>query len=93
MYKKLAFTVIIFFVLIMSGCSDKHKSKENMPQTKIEKLLLNYADVKLNANLDVLTVNQKKMIPYLFEAAQLIDELFWIQTYGKKEQLFKCFES
>jgi len=89
MYKKLAFTVFIFFVLIMSGCSDKNKSKENMPQTKIEKLLLNYADVKLNANLDVLSSNQKKMLPYLFEAAQLIDELYWIQTYGKKEQILE----
>ncbi|MGE0087924.1 MAG: Zn-dependent hydrolase [Bacteroidales bacterium] len=87
MYKKCTLIVLFFIALISSGCADKNK--ENQPQTKIEKQLLNYADVKLNANLDVLSANQKKMLPYLFEAAKLIDDLYWIQTYGKKEQLFE----
>ncbi len=89
MYKKCALIVLFFVALISSDCADKNKNKENQPQTKIEKQLLNYADVKLNANLDVLSANQKKMLPYLFEAAKLIDDLYWIQTYGKKEQLFE----
>jgi hypothetical protein len=89
MYKKCALIILFFVALISSDCADKNKNKENQPQTKIEKQLLNYADVKLNANLDVLSTNQKKMLPYLFEAAKLIDDLYWIQTYGKKEQLFE----
>lgn len=89
MYKKCALIVLFFVALISSDCADKNKNKENQPQTKIEKQLLNYADVKLNTNLDVLSANQRKMLPYLFEAAKLIDDLYWIQTYGKKEQLFE----
>ncbi|MDX9695780.1 MAG: Zn-dependent hydrolase [Bacteroidales bacterium] len=89
MYKKCALIVLFFVALISSDCADKNKKKENQPQTKIEKQLLNYADVKLNTNLDVLSANQRKMLPYLFEAAKLIDDLYWIQTYGKKEQLFE----
>ncbi|OFX85727.1 MAG: hypothetical protein A2W99_05875 [Bacteroidetes bacterium GWF2_33_16] len=89
MYRKLIITTFIFMLLFFFGCSRKDKSKESMPQSKIEKLLMNYADVNLTANLNILTENQKKMLPLLFEAAQIIDELYWIQTCGKKDQLLE----
>lgn len=60
-----------------------------MPYSKIEKLLANYADVSLTANLNLLSENQKKMIPLLLEASQIIDELYWIQTCSKRDQLFE----
>jgi hypothetical protein len=89
MYKKIAITTIVFFLLFFLGCSKSDKNKENLPHSKIEKLLMNYADVNLTANLSMLSENQKKMIPLLFEAAQIIDELYWVQTCGKKDQLFE----
>jgi len=81
-----------FLVLSIISCSNKEKNKENMPQSKVEKLLLNYADVKLTSDLSSLTDNQKKMLPYLFEAAQIIDELFWTQTFGNKDELINSIK-
>jgi hypothetical protein len=58
----------------------------------MEKLLANYADVKLESDLTQLSENQKKMLPLLFEAAQLIDELYWAQTCSKKEEIRKSIK-
>jgi len=46
-----------------------------------------YATVRLTADLDHLTDNQKQMIPLLIEAAQIMDDLFWLQAYGDKQAL------
>lgn len=81
-----------FFVLSILSCTNKENNKESIPQSKVEKLIQNYADVILTSDLSSLTENQKKMLPYLFEASQIIDELFWNQTYGNKDELFKSIK-
>jgi len=42
---------------------------------------------KLTTDLSVLTEKEKQMLPLLFEAAQIMDELFWKQTWGDKQAL------
>ncbi len=44
-----------------------------------------YATVRLTADLSHLTDAQRKMIPLLIQAAQIMDDLYWQQTYGDKE--------
>lgn len=88
-------TVLISLVLVsflFVQCSQKQKKTEQKPQTKIERLVANYADVELNADLNDLSENQIKMIPYLFEAAKLIDELYWAQTCSKRDDLKSSIE-
>ena len=46
-----------------------------------------YADFTLTTDLSHLTQNQKNMIPVLIEISQIMDELFWLQSYGNKQQL------
>jgi hypothetical protein len=41
-----------------------------------------YAEFALTADLGFYSDNQRKMIAVLLEAAELIDDLFWKQTYG-----------
>jgi hypothetical protein len=36
----------------------------------------------------VLTEKEKQMLPLLLEAAQIMDEIFWTQAYGNKNELF-----
>jgi len=45
-----------------------------------------YVDFQLTADLDGLSDNYKKMIPILIEAAKLMDEMFWYEAYGEKEE-------
>ena len=89
MQKKLIIISLIFATLLLVQCSPKNKREKQKPQSKIEKLLANYADVKLETDLSILTDNQKEMLPYLYEAAKLIDELYWAQTCSKREEIKK----
>ncbi|HEY0177015.1 MAG TPA: Zn-dependent hydrolase, partial [Pedobacter sp.] len=46
-----------------------------------------YETVKLTTNLNALTPNQRKVLPLLIQAAQIMDELFWKQTYPQRDSL------
>ncbi|HAF28842.1 MAG TPA: Zn-dependent hydrolase [Bacteroidales bacterium] len=89
MQKKLLIISLIFFSFVFISCTNKDKKEDKKPQSKIEKLLSNYADVKLETDLSILSKNQKEMLPYLVEAAKLIDELYWAQTCPKMNEIEK----
>jgi hypothetical protein len=46
-----------------------------------------YATVVLQADLSHLSDSQRKMIPLLIQAAEIMDELFWLQTWGDSDSL------
>ena len=87
MKKKAIIVSIILFSFLFIQCSKTDKQDDSKPQSKVERLLTNYAEVKLETDLSVLSENQKKMIPLLIEAAQLIDELYWVQTCLMKDEI------
>ncbi|MEW6991043.1 Zn-dependent hydrolase [Colwelliaceae bacterium 6441] len=47
-----------------------------------------YKEVTLTSDLSHLTNNQKKMLALLIEASDIIDELFWQQSYGLDKSNF-----
>ena len=87
MQRKLIIISVVLFSFLFTQCTNQNKEKKTAPQSKIEKLLSNYADVKLETDLSGLSENQKKVLPLLFEAAELIDELYWAQTCSKREEI------
>ncbi len=87
MLKKLIIISVILSAFLFIECSQSGKNDEQKPQSKIDKLLSNYADVKLETDLSILNENQKEMLPLLFEAAKLVDELYWAQTCPKREEI------
>jgi hypothetical protein len=46
-----------------------------------------YATVRLTANLDNLNDSGKQMIVLLIQAASIMDDIYWLQTYGDKKAL------
>ena len=48
--------------------------------------LSNYASVRLTTDLARLSENEKKMLPLLIEAAQAMDEVFWLEAFGPKDE-------
>jgi hypothetical protein len=46
-----------------------------------------YTTVRLTADMSHLSDNQREMIPLLIEAAAYMDDAFWIQAYGDKQEL------
>jgi len=89
MYKKIIVLCLLLLPILFTTCKNKTEKQQTPKQTKIDKLLANYADVELTTDLSVLSENQKGMIPLLFQAAKIIDELYWIQTCGNKEKYLK----
>ncbi|MCL1821380.1 MAG: Zn-dependent hydrolase [Prolixibacteraceae bacterium] len=46
-----------------------------------------FASFTLTADLSTLTAKEKQMLPILFEAAALMEEIFWKEAYGDREML------
>ena len=46
-----------------------------------------YATVRLSADTSNLSANQKRMLPLLIEASEIMDDLFWLQAWGDKSEL------
>ena len=50
-------------------------------------LIEKYTTVALTADLSALTDNQRQMLALLVDAAQPINEAYWLQTYGDKNEI------
>lgn len=49
-----------------------------------------YESVKLTTNLNQLSTAERKMLPLLIQAAQIMDELFWLQAYPQQDSLLNA---
>lgn len=75
--------LLIVFALIgiiaFTGCEPKGEKAEQPYQMK------KYAKVKLTADLSHLSMNQKDMLKLLFKAADLMNDIFWIENVEAKD--------
>lgn len=69
-----------------------HTSAEDSLQRYVNKRLSIYEKVKLSTNLNDLTVNERKILPLLIQAAQIMDELFWKQAYPQRDSLLNTIK-
>ncbi len=79
--------LVYFLVLaaMVTACTNSAK-KEEM-KTEIQKKADEYASFALKTDLSVLTEKEKQMLPFLFEAASIMEDLFWQQAYGNKDEI------
>lgn len=88
--KKVFLLIGVLTVFLLSACdSNTEQSSDNQAvdtqkqvgmdyQTEVNK----YIEYELKSDLSHLSENQQKMLPLLFEAADLINELFWQVACG-----------
>jgi hypothetical protein len=74
---------LLAFVLMACGGSKKEPEMKNEIQKKADE----FASFKLTTDLSVLTEKEKQMLPYLFQAARLMDDIFWKEAYGDKNEI------
>jgi len=85
---KILATLLVAFLFF--GCASKSNKTENMQaENTIQKKADEFVPFKLTTDLSVLTEKEKQMLPLLFEAAQLMDDIFWMEAYGNKEELLE----
>ncbi len=81
--------LIIPFSLAMASCGSKPQQTSPM-QSKVD----TYAEVELKADISSFSPSQKQMLSYLFDAAEQMDQIFWEEAYGNKENLLDtCSDS
>ncbi|HPF00273.1 MAG TPA: Zn-dependent hydrolase [Bacteroidales bacterium] len=82
----LILSVLLSAAVLTSCGSDKKKTDENKDSTGVtmKDKVDQYAMVELTANISHLTEKEKQIIPILFEVADIMDGLYWMQTLGDK---------
>lgn len=72
-----------------TACNTNETSKNDQDSLKayVNERLPIYAKVTLTTDISKLSENQRKVLPLLIEAAQVMDELFWKQAYPAKDSL------
>ncbi|MFV0378961.1 MAG: dipeptidyl-peptidase 3 family protein [Mangrovibacterium sp.] len=84
--KKIVYLTLVVAGLFLFSC--KSKNRTTSPQkTEIEMKAESFASFKLTTDLSVLSESEKQMLPLLFKAAKIMDDLFWIEAYGDKTAL------
>lgn len=78
--------VLAIMSLIFANCANKSKVKTDM-NDDIKKKVEEFASFTLTSDLSVLTEKEKQMLPYLFEAAAIMEKIYWEQAFGKKEDV------
>lgn len=67
--------------ILLSSC-------ENKPQTSpMQSKVDAFAEVELKSDISALSPKDKELLGLLFDAATIMDEIFWEQAYGNKADL------
>jgi hypothetical protein len=94
--------VILLLATVVSSCNNNtdtaetttdSASKTKSSDSYIEKNLAGYASVKLTTDISKLTEKEKQMIPLLIQAAQIMDDLYWQQSFGNKDSLLNTISN
>lgn len=78
-------TCVLSLSVVLSACKSK-KTEEKTEEVKSEMQLKveEFAPVDLTADLSDLTENEKQIVQIFIEIADIMDDLFWKQTFGDK---------
>ncbi len=79
----LLITAVIW--VVTGGCRQVTEDLTESMQHKVDQ----YEEIVLTADLSWLSEAEREIIPLLMAAADLIDEIFWLQSYGHKEALMQ----
>ncbi len=87
---------LVAALVIFTSCNTNPEASQNNADSAADKSdyvnekLAGYATVRLSADISNLSDSQRKMIPYLIDAAKIMDTLFWLQTYGNPDSLLNA---
>ncbi|MFY0607075.1 MAG: Zn-dependent hydrolase [Cyclobacteriaceae bacterium] len=82
--------IYLLSILVLASCAQPKQAEEKSQQevnNAMSDKLDDYKKVKLTTDLSALSESEKQMIPKLIEAAKIMNELFWYEAYGDKEEL------
>ncbi|MCR9011193.1 dipeptidyl-peptidase 3 family protein [Gabonibacter chumensis] len=78
---------LFLFLLLGSFAFSCKEAKKETKESPYKPLADQYAEFTLTTDMSKLTENEKKMLPILIEVADIMEEIFWQNAYGDKEEL------
>lgn len=84
--------VILLLIVALGGCKKDNGTlikESELDMEKITQKAEEFATFRLTTSLTGLTEKEKAMLPKLFEAAGLMDAIFWKEAWGNKEELMR----
>ncbi len=89
---KLLSIASLALLLMLWSCENGGKKTGEVETPEETYKLAKYAKVKLVTDISHLSNNQKEMLKLLFQAADIMDEIFWQQNYGDKASLLNSID-
>ena len=80
--------IIAVVALVATACGNKTVEQPQEPvQEPTTNLSDKYAEYTLTTDISHLSDNEREMLKLLFEAADIMDGLFWLENYGDNAEL------
>ncbi len=77
--------IIAIVALMVTACETQpQQSEQEAPAAKLSD---KYAKVTLTTDVSHLSDNEKQMLPLLFKAADIMNDIFWVENFGEKDSL------
>lgn len=77
-------TATLIAAILLSSCGGNSENKEMAGTDTIAAKINQLAVVELKTDISGLSANDRKMLPLLFQVADIMDELFWEESLGNK---------
>ena len=84
--------LLVVFALFSACNTTTEKNDKQTEPTEMQKLVNNYAEVELNADLSHLSDNQNEMLKKLIQVAEIMEEIFWKDAIGDKTTFLSNIE-
>ncbi|MBN2758594.1 MAG: hypothetical protein JXR51_15590, partial [Bacteroidales bacterium] len=94
--KKILFLFALLFSFANMACNQPIAQNTDETTDTISELkmkLNEFESVKLTTDLTELSDNEKEMLPFLFEAAKIMDDIYWIEAFGDKKDFLKSLDA
>ncbi len=86
--KKRLLSVLMLGAVLFASCGDKTTAQDKNTATMQQKVD-EFAMVQLTTDVNKLNDKEKQLINIFFDIAEIMDELFWLQSYGDKADMEK----
>src|SRR5690625_1755174 len=97
MKKFITIALGLLFLTSIVSCKKEKSDTEIQESTEEDSSTQNnfkiYEEITLDTDLSHLTESEKMMIGIFIEVAQIMDEIFWYQAYGDKDELLSKVKS
>ncbi|MCF8223698.1 MAG: Zn-dependent hydrolase [Bacteroidales bacterium] len=90
MKKQVINMLVVLLVIVMAGGC---KTTENTKDEEMKERLAQFEEVTLTTDLSWLSDSEKEILGILIDAARLMDDIFWMEAYGDKEELLNSIDN